>query len=68
MKKKTVSLQAATDAIEALVKQLEAIEVDDEKVNRKVKGLAAQLHGTAALLKSQCADPGGNPVYEFPNP
>ena len=67
-KKPKSSLRPAVEAIEALLKELEAAdEPADSKEKHRTRALKATLEGTALLLRSECWSRDANEsVYEFP--
>lgn len=67
-KKPKVSLRPVVEAIDALLKELEAVEEPaDSKEKQRTKALKATLEGTALLLRSECWSRDANEsVYEFP--
>lgn len=66
--KPNISFRPAVDAIEALLKDLDEVVVQDEERTRRKKALRATLEGAALLLRAECwSRDAAESVYEFPS-
>ena len=67
--KPKVSLRSVVEAIEKLLKELEAADQPaDAKDQHRAKALKATLEGTKMMLQSECFSRESNDtVYEFPS-
>jgi hypothetical protein len=67
-KKPKVSLRPVVEAIDTLLKELDAADAPGTgKGQARVKALKATLEGTSLMLRAECwSDAANDSVYEFP--
>lgn len=68
-KKPKVSLRPVVEAIDTLIKELDAADAPaTAKGQTRVKALKATLEGTSLMLRAECwSDAANESVYEFPS-